>query len=43
MHRHRRLQLWPFEGATRAVDEFVRGRRMRQFYKVLLGSCYLVK
>lgn len=33
----------PFEGATRAVDEFVRGRRMRQFYKVPLGSCYLVK
>jgi O-methyltransferase len=32
-----------FEGATRAVDDFVSSNSMRQFYKVPFGSCYLIK
>lgn len=32
-----------FEGATRAVDEFVAAHRPRLLYKVPFGSCFLVK
>ncbi len=32
-----------FEGATRAVDEFLRGRTPRLFYRVPFGSAFIVK
>jgi O-methyltransferase len=32
-----------FEGATRAVDEFVQGQTPRLFYKVPLGSAFIIK
>lgn len=32
-----------FEGATRAVDEFLAGKKPRILYKVPLGSCYFIK
>ena len=32
-----------FEGATRAVDDFLTAAKPKLFYRVPLGSCYLIK
>jgi O-methyltransferase len=32
-----------FEGATRAVDEFLEGKDPKLVYKVPMGSCYIIK
>ena len=32
-----------FEGATRAVDEFLCGRTPRLFYRVPFGSAFIIK